>query len=405
MAEKLTLEQLYKLLYQSNISGGVEPDVWFAVIFNTLPHSVIANNINTDILKDLKTIGFKEYRTTRSICSENKIAALKTKRRWIQSVTRGGSYRLIYTDKTLGNFYVILRHHDTEDKEDNEASSLCDASFYHDSSSTETLEFIYSIVKKHEAKKKEGAFSILIKDEYGDLSLRDFKTNVPKDIDLGVNYGKDFKKVHSKIVEKLNKKPAGLYVFHGDPGTGKSTYIKYLSTALPNKKFVYVPEFMMGMLNQPDVIRLFLDNKEIIMVIEDAEKLIKKRDDSEGTVVSTLLNFTDGILSDIMKMPIILTYNTNSDNIDQALLRKGRLQYIHEFGLLSNEAIDKLLAQHNLTKNKIKELKNDGRIKDQMSLADIYNVFEDIGIAVKKDDGKPSFGFGSAYEKADKPSA
>lgn len=72
---------------------------------------------------------------------------------------------------------------------------------------------------------------------------------------------------------------------------------------------------------------------------------------------------------------------------------------------MSTDAINKLLVQHNLTKDKIKELKKDGHIKDQMSIADIYNVFDDIGIAVKKDDGKPSFGFGSAYEKIDKPSA
>ena len=50
-------------------------------------------------------------------------------------------------------------------------------------------------------------------------------------MNLDLNYGKDFKKIHDTIVARLNKKDdKGIVVLYGDPGTGKcvteQTYIK-----------------------------------------------------------------------------------------------------------------------------------------------------------------------------------
>lgn len=106
------------------------------------------------------------------------------------------------------------------------------------------------------------------------------------------------------------------------------------------------------------------------------------------------LNFTDGILSDIMGIPIILTYNTHSDNIDQALLRKGRLQYKHEFGLLKEKDYMRIIKKHKFSKDKVEFLKKDGVLKDKMSLADLFNLFDDIGEEKKKsEEPKAKFGF------------
>ena len=85
---------------------------------------------------------------------------------------------------------------------------------------------------------------------------------------------------------------------------------------------------------------------------------------------------TDGLLSDCVNISIICTFNTSSSNIDQALLRKGRLFYHYNFDKLSVEK-SKLLAGK---LNKIID------IKEPMSLADIYFAEENVNVQnIKKE--------------------
>lgn len=377
--------QIEEFIATVSINGSPEPYGWYSILYKKVSNSIDARDIKVDIIDYLKEIGFKVFRVAREYKSKGKYDITK--------YNKGESVRLTASNE-FGDFFVDIRIHETSDK-DTAGAALCSVDFYYEHDNVESLKYITDILSKFKETKKVGAFAILIRNEFNELDLRDFSTNIPKNIDLDYNYGEGFKKTHEKIVKKLNGKANGLYVFNGDPGTGKSTYIKYLASILPDKKFVYIPEFMMGMLNRPDVIRLLLDNKNVIMVIEDAEKLIRKREQDDGSsVVSTLLNFTDGILSDIMGIPIILTYNTHSDNIDQALLRKGRLQYKHEFELLDEESSLKILKKHKVSKTKIDALKKDGTIKNKMSLADLFNIFDDIGEEAKKEEPvKNKFGF------------
>ena len=38
---------------------------------------------------------------------------------------------------------------------------------------------------------------------------------------MELNYGKGFTETHEKILDKLKNKKHGLFLFHGEPGTGK----------------------------------------------------------------------------------------------------------------------------------------------------------------------------------------
>ena len=78
---------------------------------------------------------------------------------------------------------------------------------------------------------------------------------------------------------------------------------------------------------------------------------------SGGGVMSTLLNVTDGVISDILGIKLICTFNTSLQKIDKALLRKGRLSLKYEFKKLPLE--------------KCKQI-NPNADKD-MVLADLYN--------------------------------
>ncbi len=91
------------------------------------------------------------------------------------------------------------------------------------------------------------------------------------------------------------------------------------------------------------------------MLIEDAEPLLAARQ-YEGRVqgVSNLLNLTDGLLNDMLKVQIICTFNVKLRELDKALLRPGRLLARKEFRKLSaidaNVLADKLKVKHHFMK-------------------------------------------------------
>ena len=88
----------------------------------------------------------------------------------------------------------------------------------------------------------------------------------------------------------------------------------------------------------------------------------------DSSSVTSLLNISDGILGDILKCPIILTYNCPKQDIDEALRRKGRLQIDYEFGPLEIDDAKKLAKHLGFSKKEIEE-----HIKNKMVIADIYN--------------------------------
>jgi hypothetical protein len=70
------------------------------------------------------------------------------------------------------------------------------------------------------------------------------------------------------------------------------------------------------------------------------------------SVVSTILQLTDGLFSDYLNIKIICTFNTNIERIDKALLRKGRMIAKYKFTALTPEktaALAKKLGYENVS--------------------------------------------------------
>jgi hypothetical protein len=221
------------------------------------------------------------------------------------------------------------------------------------------------------AKKNTTKISLIVKTNYG-LDTKDLKLTNPE-IDVKLHYNDDFEKVNDSIIENIKKsKTQSLYLFHGQPGTGKSTYIKYLIHQ-QNKKVIFLPPNMAGNLDSMELTEFLMDNPNCVLVVEDAEDLIMSRDNNYNSRLSFLLNITDGILSESLGIQIIATFNTDLKNIDKALLRKGRLTSIYEFKNLTTEKSNILLQKlnHKFVTDK------------PMSLADIFNVEVDTNYEVK----------------------
>lgn len=135
----------------------------------------------------------------------------------------------------------------------------------------------------------------------------------------------------------------GLYLLHGKPGTGKTSFIKELITQV-NRRVIYISPSMVGELTSPSLISTLMEHPDSILVIEDAETALMERKADNSGAVSNLLNLSDGFLGDFMNMCIICTFNTEIENIDSALLRKGRLKGAHEFRELPPENVQKIAS-------------------------------------------------------------
>lgn len=233
------------------------------------------------------------------------------------------------------------------------------------------INFVQSEVKKN--------FINLISQGGTGFTLK--KLEVKKnDLNLENNYGNDFISVDEKIKKFLQNDETGLCILNGSPGTGKTTYIRHLISNI-ERKMIYVPPDMVNALSSPGFVTFLLDHPDSILIIEDAEEALTTREDNVRTQsVSNMLNLSDGILGDCLKLKIVCTFNINIEKIDPALLRKGRLKVEHEFKKLNVENSNKLL----------KILEKDYVTDSELSLAEIYNFDEDN---LHKEKERKSMGF------------
>jgi len=225
--------------------------------------------------------------------------------------------------------------------------------------------FVTSLTPYIKEVKTDLEISILMT-KNGHIDIHDVNLE-PVQLDTQLYYGDGFTNIHDKILDSLESKTSGLYLFYGPPGCGKTTYVKYLSQ-LSKRKFIFIPSTQIDMLTSPDLLGLLIDYPKSVLILEDAEKAVLSRDDNPNAdLVSTLLNLTDGILGNMLDVSVIATFNTNKDKLDKALLRKGRLRVEHDFRKLTKEEAKKVADQLGKTLE----------VTDDMTLTDIFNCQED----------------------------
>ena len=149
-----------------------------------------------------------------------------------------------------------------------------------------------------------------------------------------------------------------------------------------DKKFVYIPTNTAGILADESFLSFAIENlKDCVLIIEDAETVLVDRQKNYNSAASTILNITDGILGELLNAKILATINV-TENIDHALIRKGRLLAKVNFEALSVEKSNAVL----------KRLKKKERVTEPTILADLYSIGEDNGGEEKR---TRKIGFGS----------
>ena len=168
---------------------------------------------------------------------------------------------------------------------------------------------------------------------------------------LDLHYGDGFSVFNDSLIERIKNESKGLVLFHGEPGTGKTQYIRHLLKVLGdnNKSVLYVPPSFSSQLTEPHMIEFISswvkeEDRDCILLIEDAEPLLEVRTGGDGrtTGISNLLNMTDGLLNDMLGLMVIATFNTEINKIDTALLRPGRLLARKEFVKISKDGATEL---------------------------------------------------------------
>ena len=345
------MEQLSKLQKKESINKPLAKDVFaeysyyldarnlFIYYFNVIPNYTY--ELDIDCKKALKYF-FDTYKSDIKDCHFNKRYSGDSRTSQLNSI-----YFILYED-------LIVEMN---------LSSYC-VYFLFRLTDTAKVLLVINGIKQHKKKYNKSEIFLIVKvaDKYETKALSISKHKLK----ISDNYNDDFKEVHQTILKRLSKNnDKGLVLLHGKPGTGKTSYIRYLIASL-KKEVIFLPPDMASSLTNSNLMNLLIETPNSVFVIEDAENIVIDRERNGASPVSALLNISDGLLSDCLNIQIICSFNTDISKVDSALLRKGRLIAQYEF-----KELDIIKAQSLSYK-----MGFDCIITRPMTLTEIYNQDE-----------------------------
>lgn len=145
----------------------------------------------------------------------------------------------------------------------------------------------------------------------------------------------------------MKTQPRGgrMMVFHGPPGTGKSSFLQTLATEWAtwcDCHYVVDPDMMFQEANY--LTRVMLDEaysdreKWRLVIIEDGDEFISKQAKTRtGHSISRLLNVADGLVGQGLKVMVLVSTNVRNAQFNQAIIRPGRCGANIEFPAFTPE--------------------------------------------------------------------
>jgi hypothetical protein len=213
------------------------------------------------------------------------------------------------------------------------------------------------------------------------------------------NYTEEVLNKVDYVIKEYNKEsPLGrLTIINGPPGTGKTHLIKGMIPELKECLVVLLPTRLVGEIDGPSITAVLTDWKEIytyddegtevarsiVFILEDADECLVPRDSLNISTISSLLNYTDGILGSLLDFRIIATTNATKIEFDKAFTRPGRL--------CAHIVVDKVESDHaEQIYKRITEGKNT-EYKEKKTLAEIYSDVAENKYTYTKEETKMGF--------------
>jgi hypothetical protein len=167
------------------------------------------------------------------------------------------------------------------------------------------------------------------------------------------------------LIERYFNDKASILFLIGPPGTGKTRFIRYLLYRNTIKYVYYTSD--KHVIEHGGIFTDFLQSNSNMLILEDFDFHLNSRKEG-NTIMYHLLGLSDGLIQSFNKKIVISTNLPNLNNIDEAIIRKGRCFDIINFRSFLWDEVVKFFKYNNYSEiiSRIEE--------KEYTLADLYYI-------------------------------
>lgn len=189
---------------------------------------------------------------------------------------------------------------------------------------------VHRLWEKFDALKAAPSKIYVIVNEHGVIRPKPL-TSVSKQIEWD-NYAPETRDELQFLIDELMvDEPTGrLTLISGPPGTGKTHVLKGLSQHVDSPILLF-PASQVSALESPDGVPMLEmlaqshPGKPLIVVVEDGDSCVAPRGADNMSKIAAVLNLSDGILGTSLDIRFVITTNAEVGELEEALMRPGRL--------------------------------------------------------------------------------
>src|ERR1051326_981203 len=129
---------------------------------------------------------------------------------------------------------------------------------------------------------------------------------------MNLYYGPDIGEWVQSFDQRTRNKIGGITILEGPPGTGKTTLVSQLVVRLAATHVFYVmPVGNDNLLSAPELVPFWVRQNEQhpgkvkAIVMEDAERILLRRDADNQNSISALLNIADGLMGRMLRLHLV----------------------------------------------------------------------------------------------------